>query len=85
MSDSSIVFKVTTSRLLFGISIPIKFRPGIGASILICPVGASVAKARSLAKDVILETLVPNAISKAYCVTAGPRLTSTTFAPIPKL
>src|SRR3989344_45606 len=84
-SDESIVLSVTTSRLLFGISIPTKLLPGIGASILICPVGASVAKAKSLESDVIFETLVPNAISMAYWVTAGPRFTSTTFAPIPKL
>src|SRR3989338_5407730 len=66
MLDSSIVLRVTTSKLLFGISIPTRLRPGIGASILICPVGASVAKAKSLESDVIFETFVPRAISNAY-------------------
>ena len=73
-ADSSMVFKETISRDLFGISIPTRFLPGIGASILICPVGASVASARSFARAVIFESFVPRAISRAYWVTDGPTL-----------
>src|SRR3989338_2728633 len=57
----------------------------MGASILICPVGAARARARSLERAVILESFVPRAISRAYWVTAGPKLTSTTRALMPKL
>src|SRR3989344_2595677 len=64
--DSSIVLRVTISKLLFGISIPTRFLPGIGASILICPVGASVLRAKSFASAVILDSFVPKATSKAY-------------------
>ena len=78
-----IVLMVTNSGDLFGISIPTSARPGIGASIRICPVGAANANAKSLDKAVILESFVPKEISNAYCVTAGPRLTSRTFALIP--
>ena len=53
------VFKVTISRLRLGISIPTRFLPGIGASILIFPVGASVANAKFVERESILEILVP--------------------------
>lgn len=76
---------MTISKERLGISIPTKFLPGIGASILICPVGASVASARSFERAVIFETFVPRAISRAYWVTAGPKLISETLASMPKL
>ena len=71
-SDSISLLKGTSSGLMLGSSIPTKFLPGIGASILIVPVGAERARARSLSRDVILESLVPRATSRAYWVTAGP-------------
>ena len=67
-----------------GISTPTRARPGIGASIRIWPVGAARARARSFWRAVILDNLVPRAISRAYWVTAGPKFTSTTRALIPK-
>jgi len=79
-----ISFKGTNSGVLLGSSIPNKDLPGIGASILIVPVGAAKARARSLSRAVIFDNLVPRATLIAYWVTAGPRLTSTTLAVIPK-
>ncbi|EKE12455.1 MAG: hypothetical protein ACD_13C00217G0001 [uncultured bacterium] len=81
--DSIIFLRGTNSAERLGSSIPTKFLPGIGASILMVPVGADSAKAKSLSKEVILESLVPRATSMAYWVTAGPKFTSTTFAVIP--
>ena len=83
-TDSIILLRGTNSADLFGSSIPTKFRPGIGASILIVPVGADRAKAKSRSKEVIFESFVPRATSRAYWVTAGPKFTSTTFAVMPK-
>ena len=83
--DSIIFFNPTISGLIFGNSIPTRALPGIGASILMVPVGAARARARSRSRAVILESLVPRATSKAYWVTAGPKLTSTTLAVMPKL
>ena len=84
-SERSIFLRVTNSRPRFGISSPTKSRPGIGASIRTCPVGAARARAKSLVREVIFETFVPSAILIEYWVTAGPGFTSTTFACIPKL
>src|SRR3989344_5482098 len=71
-SASSIRRIGTNSGVRLGISMPTSDRPGIGASILICPVGAANAKAKSFCRAVILDNLVPREISKAYWVTAGP-------------
>jgi hypothetical protein len=68
----------TNSKDLFGISIPTRLLPGIGASILICPPGASVARAKSFASVVIFVSLVPSGILIAYWVTDGPTLISAT-------
>src|SRR5258706_14610829 len=83
-SDANIFLKETNSADLFGSSIPTKERPGIGASILMVPFGAAKERAKSRSRPVILLSLVPSATSKAYWVTAGPKLTSTTLASIPK-
>ncbi|EKE13436.1 MAG: hypothetical protein ACD_13C00015G0001 [uncultured bacterium] len=83
-SDSKTFLSETNSAERLGNSIPTKLRPGIGASILIVPVGAERASAKSRSSDVIFESFVPSATSIAYCVTAGPKLTSTTLAVIPK-
>src|SRR3989337_2388453 len=83
LSDCIIFFKGTNSGARLGSSIPTRERPGIGASILIVPVGAARAKAKSRSSAVIFESLVPRATSNAYWVTAGPILTSTTLAVIP--
>ncbi len=74
----------TTSSERLGTSIPTRARPGIGASTRIWPPGAARAIAMSLLKETILASLVPRATSKAYWVTDGPLLTSTTRAVIPK-
>src|SRR3989344_6030595 len=79
LSDSRIRRTVTNSGLRLGISMPTSDLPGIGASILICP-GAARARARSFWSVVIFDNFVPRAISKAYCVTAGPWFTSATRA-----
>ncbi len=83
-SDSIIFRKLTNSAERLGSSIPTRFLPGIGASILIVPVGAERARAKSRSSEVIFESFVPRATSSAYCVTAGPKFTSTTLAVIPK-
>ena len=83
-SDSIIFFRGTNSGERLGSSIPTKLLPGMGASILIVPVGAAKARAKSRSRAVIFESLVPRATSRAYWVTAGPKLTSTTRAVIPK-
>src|SRR3989338_7426772 len=84
MSLSNFCRIVTYSSEWLGISMPTRLRPGMGASILICPVGADKARAKSLDKAVIFESLVPRVISKAYWVTAGPLFTSVTWALMPK-
>jgi S-DNA-T family DNA segregation ATPase FtsK/SpoIIIE len=67
------------------IEAPIPGRNLVGIEIPNRSLGASVASAKSFAREVIFETFVPRAISSAYCVTAGPRLTSATWASTPKL
>src|SRR3989344_8011642 len=81
--EESMVFSVTISGRLLGISIPTRLRPGIGASILTWPVEAAKARAKSLERAVIRDSLVPRVMSIAYWVTAGPKLTSATRALIP--
>src|SRR3972149_1835262 len=75
--------KFTTTRELFGTSIPISDLPGIGASILTEPVGDASAKAKSYCKLAIFVIFVPDEVSSAYWVTEGPKFTSATLTVIP--
>ena len=64
--DSKMPRRLTMADFWFGISIPTKLLPGIGASTRTAPLLAATANAKSLAKVVILEILVPLANSIAY-------------------
>ena len=83
-SDVTKLLKDTSAVVMFGTSIPISDLPGIGASTLTDPVGDAKANAISFCKLVTLAILVTDEISNAYCVTAGPKLTSATRVLMPK-
>ena len=79
---SIISLTVTIDIVLFGISTPIVFLPGIGAWILTSL--APKASAISLFILRILLTFVPAFTSISNCVTDGPTLAATTCASILK-
>ena len=67
--------RTTRTRLSFGSSNPIRFLPGMGATMRTLRASAS---ARSSARPATFETFVPTAGETSYVVTVGPgRMSST--------
>ena len=77
-ADRSTSPRVTVSRSVFGISMPIADRPGIGARIRTSAL--ATAYAMFLPNPVTRSTRVPSASSISYRVTAGPRQNPATRA-----
>ena len=65
-----ILEKCTGSFILFGVSIPIVFFPGIGASILMLSAARFIAM--SSESEVTLLTFIPAGIVISYLVIVGP-------------
>ena len=76
------LLRLTLSLRTFGISIPTRRVPGIGASIRTLSVARF--KANSLSRAAIFERITPAGGRIVYCVTEGPMLAPSTSTSIPK-
>ena len=79
---SRIERRVTSAGRTFGISIPTRRVPGIGASIR--TLSTARLRASSLSRAAILERTTPVGGWMVYCVTRGPTLAPSSLTSIPK-